>query len=63
MLELPEMITGYDIYMFVFCLRDSSNIEKNFFKDIAKVIYKSGVNPKSKDDYNKSLFSYFVDQP
>ncbi|WP_457817862.1 hypothetical protein [Staphylococcus aureus] len=63
MLELPEMITGYDIYMFVFCLRDSSDIEKNFFEDIAKVIYKSGVNPNSKDDYNKSLFSYFVDQP
>ncbi|WP_210433357.1 hypothetical protein, partial [Staphylococcus sp. 11007852] len=63
MLEFPDRITNYDIYMFIVCLKDSSDIDRQFFIDIAKVICKSGVNPKSKEEYNKSLLSHFINQP
>ncbi len=62
-LECPEKLTSYDIYMFVIALRDSSEIDKKFFKHITNVIYRNGVNPKDESVYSQSLLSEFIKQP
>ncbi|EGQ2789525.1 hypothetical protein NZZ89_002487 [Staphylococcus pseudintermedius] len=63
LLEMPHKITGYDVYMIISCLRDTSDIERVFFRNMTGAIYQLGVNPKNKEVYEESLLSQFLAQP